>query len=416
MAVNDPTRQPAIDLAALADQCVMCGLCLPRCPTYAVDAIEGRSPRGRIAHMRRLATHEETASPALVADLGSCLSCGRCEAACPSQVRYAAMLPQARALLRARGAAEPSLQRLLRWLAKRPAWMRLALRVARRVPRRLLRGRLRALVATAQTVPADALDPGVPLPAGRPQRGRVLLLRGCVGAAVESDTHRAAATLLAGAGYEVVVLGADTCCGSLARQAGALDEAARDADAVRRRVADARVDAVVGCASGCMPALREALAAPGLPAVHELLAFLDMPTGPAPGARSQQGRHLRVALAVPCSQQALDGGAAARRALARLDGVEVVELPDAPGCCGAGAMQFIADPATAARLRSERARQVAASGADVLVTTNTGCRLHLALALAESGLDLPVLHPAAIMGTPLPRPPGSCAAIAPPTD
>lgn len=416
MPQRPASDSPATGLEALADQCVMCGLCLPHCPTYAVDALEGRSPRGRIAHMRRLVANEASATPALAADLGSCLSCGRCEAACPSQVRYAAMLPQARALLRARGSAEPPLQRLLRWLAKHPAWMRLALRVAQRVPQRLLRGRLRALVATAHAVPADALDPDMPLPAGRPHRGRVLLLRGCVGAAVESDTHRAAATLLAGAGYEVVVLAADACCGSLARQAGALDEAARDADTLRRRVADARVDAVVGCASGCMPALREALAAPGLPAVHELLAFLDAPAAPTSGAGPQRGQRVRVALAVPCSQQTLDGGAAARRALARLDGVEVVELPDAPGCCGAGAMQFIADPATAARLRSERARQVAASGADVLVTTNTGCRLHLALGLAESGLDLPVLHPAAIMATSLPRPPGSCAATAPPTD
>lgn len=414
MSLPLPSARPATGLEALADQCVMCGLCLPRCPTYAVDAIEGRSPRGRIAHMRHLAAPDAIATPALAADLDSCLSCGRCETACPSQVRFAQMLPQARALLRARH-AEPPVQRLLRWLAKHPAWMRRALRIARRLPRRLLRGRLHTLVATACAVPTPALDPGLPTAVATAPRGRVLLLRGCVGAAVEGDTHRAAAALLADAGYAVVVLAGSACCGSLARQAGALEEAARDAVALRRHVADARVDAVVACASGCMPALRDALAAPGLPAVHELLAFLDPATTPVAAAGPRADGRVRIALSIPCSQQVLDGGAAARRALGRLDGVTVVELPDAPGCCGAGAMQFIADPATAARLRAERARQVAATGACMLATTNTGCRLHLALGLAEAGLDLPVLHPAAIMAAHSQPTPQTCAATAPPT-
>lgn len=391
----------AAGIAAFADQCVMCGLCLPKCPTYAVQAVEGRSPRGRIALMRRLDASAGAATPALAADLESCLSCGRCEAACPSQVQYGQMLPLARARLRdVRGEAFGA--RLLRALAKRPRLLRWLLRAAMPVARAwradAARGGWRALLAVARSLPPTPRASDLRRAAIGATRGRVMLLTGCVGPVVERDTHEAAAELLARHGYDVLPLPEGLCCGSLARQAGALDEADRDAAALRRAVLDTpRVDAVVGCASGCLAAQRQAIAGPGAPQVHELLAFLATgPTRTTPGI-GVDPQAPRVALMVPCSQHRLDGGRAARAALAGVPGITSCELDDAAGCCGAGATQFISDPATATALRRRRIEQIAASGAAMVATTNTGCRLQLQLGLAEAGLDLPVAHPVVIM-------------------
>lgn len=402
MSPNPHHHQPPLQI--LADQCVMCGLCLPRCPTYLVNALEGRSPRGRIAHMRRLANGAEP-TPALVADLDSCLACGRCESACPSHVRYGAMLPAARSILRSR-VGEPTWRRALRALAKRPALLRRLLQLTRRLPPWALvwlrHARVRALLGAAKAIAPAAMTGAPTARRHSTPRDRVLLFRGCVGTAIEADTHSAAVKLLEQAGYEVVIDSATTCCGSLAQQAGAWHETQRDANKLLQRVQANSVVAVVACASGCITALRNALRGPGLPAVYELLEFLERSSARESGSTDlrRSGDPRRIALAVPCTQLALDGGAAARHALGRVADVEVVELPDAPGCCGAGATQFLIDPETARRLRMQRARQIAASGACMVATTNTGCRLHLQMGLSEIGLDLPVVHPATIMITP----------------
>ena len=50
----DPLILIQVSNLSATDQCVMCGLCLPHCPTYEATRDEGESPRGRIALMQAL--------------------------------------------------------------------------------------------------------------------------------------------------------------------------------------------------------------------------------------------------------------------------------------------------------------------------------------------------------------------------
>src|SRR5690242_7894725 len=108
-------------LVALADQCVQCGLCLPVCPTYALDGNEAESPRGRIAIAAALAKGLAPVTDEVREPLDHCLGCLSCERVCPAQVRFGELLMETRGLL---GPA-PQRPRVLLALARQPALLRL---------------------------------------------------------------------------------------------------------------------------------------------------------------------------------------------------------------------------------------------------------------------------------------------------
>jgi glycolate dehydrogenase iron-sulfur subunit len=383
-------------LLALADQCVMCGLCLPHCPTYRISLDEAESPRGRIALARWIAAGQLEPDPIARRHLDQCLSCLSCQKVCPSEVRYGEIIVRARAMLgggRRRGVLAGLLAnqaRLValarigartgadRWMPRFARWLPRSLRAfAERIPRAPKAG-----AAKARRMPAD--------------RGRVTLFRGCVASVYDRDTHDAARTLLAALGYDVVVPAGTPCCGALARHAGDTANADREAEATRSAIAGIGGDAVLVSATGCFGDLRDHVAQRDGAPVVDIHAFL------ARDARFETLRFrplaARVALHLPCTQVNVVGEIASIRALlARIPGLTTLTVPEQPRCCGAAGNYFIEHPAIADRLRDEKLAQIATDAPDLVLTTNIGCRTHLANGLRDRVGTPPVLHPLALL-------------------
>ena len=109
-APTDSHRTLNARIGEIAAQCVKCGLCLPACPTYQSQRNEAESPRGRIAIAAAVASGNAIGTD-VQRHLDSCLTCGACDAVCPSNVAYEELIVGARAL------DEGSLE----WLGSSPA-------------------------------------------------------------------------------------------------------------------------------------------------------------------------------------------------------------------------------------------------------------------------------------------------------
>lgn len=406
------TSPPTFPLAD-ADRCVKCGLCLPHCPTYGLSRNEAESPRGRIALMQGVATARIVPSSSVARHLDGCLGCRACESVCPAKVPYGRLIDAGRATLAENDPRRLRRSRALsRLLTNRAALMLLrgllrlyggsGLQALLRRHQLLGRGRLARLESTVPTPSAARPWPAV-VPATE-ARGRAQIFIGCVGAIVETAVAADLATLLADCGITATITPGQTCCGAIDQHAGDLGRAAALAErnvAAFATGAGAGADAgpVLPLATGCAASLRDyrdrlpgdADAARFVAAVEDPIAFLDTH---ADGLRFRDTR-LRVAIHEPCTQRNVIGaGASLRRLLARVPGLEVVELDPSGRCCGAAGTHFISHAAQADALLAPKLAAAARLVPDVIVSSNIGCSLHLAGGLRRAdSLSPEVLHP-----------------------
>ncbi len=100
---------------------------------------------------------------------------------------------------------------------------------------------------------------------------------------------------------------------------------------------------------------------------------------------------LRVVVHDPChAQHGLGISAAPRRLLARIPGLSVVEAQEASVCCGSGGIYSLRHPDLSAAMGRRKARLLAATGADLVVTSNPGCLGQIADGLALESPQLPI--------------------------
>jgi glycolate oxidase iron-sulfur subunit len=389
--------------------CIHCGLCLSSCPTYLETGNENDSPRGRIYLMRGMNSGRLPTKGAPVEHIDRCLGCRACEVACPSGVQYGALLEETRDHIE-RHHRRSLWQTFLRRIAIEqvfpfPWRMRLSLFPARVIRRLGLENELPAffrdllalLPEQIRSFPVPELSPAI-----GERKGRVGMVSGCVMSVLFSRTNAATIRLLNQLGYDVVTPREQVCCGALYAHSGRLDRARASA---RRNVEvfeKADVDFIVINAAGCGSTLKEYdhLLHDG-PYAERGRAFkkkvVDLTEVLKPDSALEVNPRLseyRTTYHDACHLAHAQRITAPPRALVmQAAGKNFVELPEADVCCGSAGTYNITEPAMAARLQDRKIRNIIATGAEVVVTTNPGCILQMRAGLKKAGADhVKVIH------------------------
>lgn len=395
------------DLADLLRRCVQCGLCLPHCATWLATGNEVQSPRGRLLLLGEVLDRADPERAHLEA-LDRCIGCRACETACPSGVPFT-LLEHGQELARA-VAPEPALPGAVQRRLDDPVFLSVLRPLAtggRRAARALggsgwrdrlpWRGLSRALGSVPRSPGSAAalvreLDrlTGLTGPWRAPQaasaatEGELAFFAGCVNRGLLPGTSRRVRGLLAASGFDVVFTSGQDCCGAVAAHTGRPGRAAR----LRRRNRSAFADAgrIVVEAAGCGLELdRHDDGAAGR--FVDAVALLS-------GAPLPQLATVPLAVAVhdPCHARHGRGIVAEPRILlGRVPGLRILEPAEPEVCCGSGGVWGLRHPRLSETLGRRKARLLAATGADLIVTANPGCLGQIADGLAREGCQVPVL-------------------------
>jgi len=391
-------------LDALLRSCVQCGLCLPHCATYLATGNEADSPRGRLLLLADACEAGAPPPQAAAAALERCLGCRACATACPSgvdpelldrgrELGRSAVRPETAASRLVAPERMPALDRLGAWAEAAatavggPDWRRRLNDGFLARPARLLGSRpaaprrdaaLRSLLdrLCGRITPSDAR-----LPAPGRDRGDLTLFAGCANRGLLAGSQRRLADLLAALGWRVHVPAELQCCGAIDAHAGRHETAA-----ARRRALPSPRGVWVVEAAGCGLELARSDHA----AAAEVVDAAVLLAGAAPVFRREVP--LTVAYHDPCHARHGRGIAAEPRAL--LDAVPGLVRRDpeeADVCCGNGGGYALAHPDLAEAMGRRKAAHLAATGADLVVTSNPGCLGQIRDGLLAAGDHRPVL-------------------------
>ena len=414
---------------SVVQQCMHCGMCLPSCPTYTATLRERSSPRGRIALMRAIADDRLPMTRAFAEELYFCLGCLACTSACPAGVDYGTLFEHSRAEIERQGLLDTPKRRAIRGLVVNYLFgSRRRLRRLGQVMRLYQRSGLEWVVRHAgllRLLPRSLrqLEPLTPrisrrftdqlykngLSQANPAtpRYRVGFLTGCVQDLAYADVNADTIYVLQQNGCQVIVPEAQECCGSLHAHNGEIEAARRLARANIDAFAAESLDAIITNAGGCGSHMRHydhLLADDPVYAerarvwsakVRDVSQFL-VEVGFRQPSRSVGPQ--RVTYHESCHlNHGQKVSAAPRQVLRAIPGLELIELKEADWCCGSAGIYNITQPEMAMRLLDRKMGHVQATGAEIVVSANTGCSIQLEYGARRRGLNVKVEHPVSLL-------------------
>lgn len=390
------------------EQCMKCGFCSFVCPVYQEERIESGVARGKNELVKGILSGELELNRELADRLYKCTACMACTESCPAKAPIPRIVVAARAdAARATGVRFPygiAYRNLLtdrKLLGKflrfgkyfQSAFMPKAEGMIRHLPSFMtaLSSR-RQIPAVAPKFLSSMVGEVTSPPRGVKKAMRVGYFPGCMNEFVLPDQGIRTIQFLARNGVEVVMPPKQGCCGAAAFLGGGDFETGR-------KVADLNVSVfsdvdcvVTGCAT-CACTLKEyahfLADTPERVASYSAFAgkikhvsqfFVDILDLNASAYRlNPELRGKKLTWHDPCHlNRHLGVKEQPRKILKSLDEAHFVEMPSADRCCGMAGQFNLFYYELSKKIAEKKMDNIAASGADVVVTACPGCQYQMA--------------------------------------
>lgn len=436
---NGRTTMREHPLIKEALRCIRCAACANVCPPYGVVGghVFGYIYSGAIGLVNTPYHHgiDAAAGPQSL-----CVSCNACATVCPVGIP----LPQQILAVRAQVVEQkklPFVARAALSLWSQPRLSDLAIRASAAMSKPLSDGsfirvrrvgaqmmpRVRALTSW-RTPPAPALTPARDLlpalterkparVANKAEGLRVAYFIQCITDRLFPDMAGAVMSVMEACGVEVVVPKNQHCCGLPALDAGDLPRARRMARQTIEMLEGVRADYILTGGASCAIAMLHEYEGlfEGEPAwqtrasalsskIIDFTTFMHDVAQLEPGSLTGNAPNPGPVTYHNFCQSAnvLGIDEAPKRLIRDVLGLELRDLPEGSVCCGFGGSTSIAHAEVSAEILKRKLENVASTGAQVLVTDNPGCIMHLRGGVDASGQKVRVLHIAELMAEHLP--------------
>ena len=395
--------------------CRTCNICVGNCPTFKISRDSNESPRGRLKLISKVFHNEESLTEEELSHLKSCVECRACESVCPSKMKYSKLLNTSLNRIE-ETEISPLIRALLYVTSDRKRLVQLfsTLRQSQRWGLQTLAKRL-GLFKVAIPEQLNDLLPTIPkiekfqerYPAKGKRLGSVGLFTGCLSSVLDSPTLKASIKVVNHLGYDVHIPKAQQCCGALHQHNNDKPTADKLAETNIAAFKALDIEAVLFTASGCGTPLkkypRRKLTELTKENAEEFSSkatdINEFIAGKLEHAKLKlMSLNKKVAVHEPCSQRfPLGTQQYAHTFLEKIPGIELFPLPENNICCGAGGSYMITHPENSDAIRQLKINALEETQADILVTSNIGCSLHLVSGIKKDNKQVTVAHPVEIL-------------------
>ncbi|NOY65315.1 MAG: (Fe-S)-binding protein [Nitrospirae bacterium] len=369
------------DILPIIKRCVLCGSCKSDCPTYYLYNRESNSPRGRVYLLYCLLQQEIAPSEEIAERIFSCLLCDACEDKCSAGVDIVLSLYYGRALLKRYDPFYKTWGRLLS-LALRKRGISYQI-IKGLYP--LLKGYLQKNNIVSHNFSFEGYrfsqvgDIFIPHKETT-KKGRVVLFKGCMVEFIYPHLGEAFVRVANRAGYEVVTLKGEQCCGAPLLGMGLLEETRRLAKKNIKQFRALKSNLMVSLCPTCVKVLSQEyikIAGEGIEVVDAVSFLTDrLPMG--------QKINLTALYHDPCHCLYSLGQYDEPRKILDTVGIEVVDYQ--MGCCGLAGTHALRNVEKSMEMLNKNIEIFHHCGAEILVTSCPGCMFQFMKTLPQEGV------------------------------